>query len=472
MAEADEGRAVWHDRVQRRDDHYVELPGHTQWLENHGTCLWWMRTLYVCTCVVALLLIPYGAWLLYQKNSEYHESAFFAAGAFVLLTVPMSIWDIFQHLIYYSQPKSQRHIIRILWLVPIYSVESWLALHNDNHVWYGEAFQVAREAYEGFVIYSFMNYLIAALGGQHRTIQKLADRGPEHMHHMGGVQYLFTQWNDPVEFLHRIKLGVFQYVFCQVCCTLATLIMISCFDKSVYGTEEGLTFKNGYSYVFLILNVSQCWAIYCLVLFYHSFMGDEDFEATQPFGKFISVKGLVFFTFWQSMGFSLLVKYGVIHGSPQGFWNAKDIEAGLEDFTICVEMFFFALAHKWCFSYMPFKAYLEQELAEDLMSPSRNSRYGDLESVSPQRRLSGTRTLPYADRSLVDNFKDLFNGSEVTADAANLRDAAGHGLRKPLHRVGELAHDFEGDCGCGVCTSNQGEGPAAGSPAPMVPPRS
>ena len=176
--------------------------------------------------------------------------------------------------------------------------------------------------------------------------------------------------------------------------------------------------------------------------------GDDDFEATEPFGKFISVKGLVFFTFWQSMGFGLLVHYGVIHASPNGFWKAEDVEAGLEDFTICVEMFFFALAHKRCFSHQPYKAFMEKELAEEGMSPSRNSRYGDLQSPPLERRQS--RTLPYADRTLVDNFKDLFNASEVSADAANFRDAAEFGLRKPLHRVADLAHDFEGDC-CGVC---------------------
>jgi len=457
--ESDEGRPVWHDRL-RSDDQYVELPGQAKWMENHGTCLWWIRTLYVVACCVSLVLIPYGAWLLWEHNGEYHQSAFFAAGAFVLLTVPMSIWDIFQHLVYYSNPSAQRHIIRILWLVPIYSIESWLALRNDNHDWYGKGLQVAREAYEGFVIYSFMNYLIAALGGQRAAIQKLSDRGSEHMHHMSGVGHIIAEWTDPVDFLHNIKLGVFQYVFLQLGCTLATLVMISGFEESVYGATDGFTFKNGYSYVTMVLNLSQCWAIYCLVLFYHSFMGDAEFEAAEPFGKFISVKGLVFFTFWQSMGFALLVHYGVIKASPQGFWNVHDVEAGLEDFTICVEMFFFALAHKHCFSYLPFKEDLQRQLREDAMSPSRNSRYGDL--IPPERR----GTLPsYADRSLADNMLDLFNAREVRADAANFRDATTSGLGKPLHRVADLAQDFEGGC-CGVCSSGKG----GGGPLPMAAP--
>ena len=32
------------------------------------------------------------------------------------------------HTEYYTRPRLQRHVIRILWMVPIYSVDAWLAL--------------------------------------------------------------------------------------------------------------------------------------------------------------------------------------------------------------------------------------------------------------------------------------------------------------------------------------------------------
>ena len=371
----------------------------------------------------------------------------------MLLTVPMSLWDILMHLIYYSKPSIQRHIIRVLWLVPIYSTESWLALRNDND-WYGEAFQVIRESYEGFVIYSFFNYLVASLGGTRKVLEKLGNERREHMHHMApcgcsdpclGIQgrlLLISEWTDPRDFLHNIKMGVFQYVFLQLVCTCATLIMLSCFSSDLFAQSEGFTFKNGYSYVSIVLNLSQCWAIYCLVLFYHSFMGDPAFEASKPFGKFISVKGLVFFTFWQSMGLDLLVQYGIIKASPQGFWSAIDVKAGLQDFTLCIEMFFFAIAHKYCFTYEPFKVALE---TPNTPGHDRASHYENILSATPDRR----RSTQVGDRSLKDNFLDMFNGQEVTTDALGFRDVANRNLVHPLK---EGIEDLENEECCSVCS--------------------
>lgn len=41
-----------------------------------------------------------------------HSKAWFIAGVFVFLTIPISLWDILQHLVHYTQPELQRPIIR------------------------------------------------------------------------------------------------------------------------------------------------------------------------------------------------------------------------------------------------------------------------------------------------------------------------------------------------------------------------
>lgn len=34
------------------------------------------------------------------------------------------------HTEYYTRPNLQRHVIRILWMVPIYGVDAWFALRS------------------------------------------------------------------------------------------------------------------------------------------------------------------------------------------------------------------------------------------------------------------------------------------------------------------------------------------------------
>jgi Organic solute transporter Ostalpha len=49
--------------------------------------------------------------------------AFFVATIFVLLSVPVSLYEIAMHLENFSRPKLQTRIIRILFMVPIYALD-------------------------------------------------------------------------------------------------------------------------------------------------------------------------------------------------------------------------------------------------------------------------------------------------------------------------------------------------------------
>lgn len=62
-----------------------------------------------------------------------------------------SRFQIYMHLRYYSSPNEQRHIVRILFIVPIYAFDSWLSLlffTNDQYYVY---FDTVRDCYEGNV---------------------------------------------------------------------------------------------------------------------------------------------------------------------------------------------------------------------------------------------------------------------------------------------------------------------------------
>jgi len=65
------------------------------------------------------------------------------------------------------------------------------------------------------------------------------------------------------------------------------------------------------------------------------------------------VKGILFFSFWQSIGISILVAAGAIsHLGP--YTDSERISVGLTDMLICFEMPLFAIAHLYAFSFRDF----------------------------------------------------------------------------------------------------------------------
>jgi len=77
-------------------------------------------------------------------------------------------------------------------------------------------------------------------------------------------------------------------------------------------------------------------------------------------GKFLSVKALVFFTWWQSLGISILFQMGMIpHYTSFDTgreWTSDAVAKGLQDWLICIEMFCAAIVHTFVF---PHTDYLE-----------------------------------------------------------------------------------------------------------------
>jgi hypothetical protein len=83
---------------------------------------------------------------------DKHEDALLVAGIFAILATVISLWEIRLQMIWNRNLKLRKYIIRIFLMIPIYGVESWLGLLKPQNAMY---FDVLRECYEAFVIYSF-----------------------------------------------------------------------------------------------------------------------------------------------------------------------------------------------------------------------------------------------------------------------------------------------------------------------------
>lgn len=296
--------------------------------------VWWVL------CTATLCALPLTIWEFRNHDWSPHYMAWFIAGMFVIITVPISVYEVAMHTEYYTRPRLQRHVIRILWMVPIYSLDAWLALRFKDARGYLDP---VREIYEAYVIYNFyaylMNYLEDELGLPDEHLAKKAQ-----IQHIWPFNHCLPPWKMGQEFIWETKKGVTSYVIVRPLCTALALITS---QFGVYSEGE-LSPNKAYPYLAMATNLSQMWALYCLVMFYHAFK--DELHPIRPLSKFICIKAVVFLTFWQGLSLNVLVAVGAIKVNEQfTTYTATDVAEGLQDFLICIEMFLAALAHAYAF---------------------------------------------------------------------------------------------------------------------------
>ncbi|KAF0733721.1 hypothetical protein Ae201684P_002552 [Aphanomyces euteiches] len=275
---------------------------------------------------------------------EIETLAYAISAIFTLLTILISGWEVWTHLTQNPSPSSRKYILRILLMVPIYGTTSYWALVFISHKL---VFETIRDCYEAFALHSFYYFLLGYLGGPSVLANTL--RSKKSIKHKFGVQYFIRTWTMGNKFVRLSTIGILQYIPIKLICSFVTLVT-SLLD--VYGEGELTNPLRAYPYICLILTLSQSWALYCLVIFYYATA--DELAPMKPYFKFMAIKMIIFFTFWQSMLISLLEMVGVISdswkiGCPH-CWSAGQIASALEDFIICIEMLIFAIVHHYAFA--------------------------------------------------------------------------------------------------------------------------
>lgn len=241
-------------------------------------------------------------------------------------------------------PGLLRHIIRILWMVPIYALDAWLALKFPSKAIY---FDTLRECYEAYVIYNFLAFLLNYLRHEYPNLGFVVEQKPQ-VHHLPPFCCL-KPWTMGRCFVDRCRHGALQYTVVRPIMTAVALI---CELAGVYD-EGNFGFRRGFLYVAIINNLSQIWALYCLVLFYRCCK--DELRPIKPIAKFLCVKFVVFMSFWQSILIAILAATGVIQKvEAWKLYDVRPIEIALQNFAICIEMFFAALAHHFSFGVFPY----------------------------------------------------------------------------------------------------------------------
>ena len=181
-------------------------------------------------------------------------AAWAIAGCTAALGLALSLFNCSRHLRNYTAPVKQRNIVRIVFIVPLYCVFSFLSL-----VLYEKApyFNSVRDVYEAYVVYCFLNLILAYGGGQNKCCVEIA-RSP------GSIRHPFPLCRLPPlalgsRFLHAAKRYTLQFVIIKPIFAIINLVMIA------VGEHDAPWYT---WLVFFVYNVSYTLALYWLVLFY------------------------------------------------------------------------------------------------------------------------------------------------------------------------------------------------------------
>ncbi|TVU39875.1 hypothetical protein EJB05_13318 [Eragrostis curvula] len=237
-----------------------------------------------------------------------------------------------RHLLHYAEPTQQRFIVRVILMVPVYAVMSFLSLVSPHNAIY---FNSIREIYDAWVIYNFFSLCLAWVGGPGTVVGTLSG------------QSLKPSWFQmtcclpaiPLDgrFIRRCKQGCLQFVILKPILVVITFIL---YAKGKY--EDGnFSINQSYLYITIIYTFSYSMALFALALFYAACR--DLLQPYNPVPKFIMIKSVVFLTYWQGVLVFLAAKSGFIKNAEKA--------AYLQNFVLCVEMLIAAIGHQFSFSY-------------------------------------------------------------------------------------------------------------------------
>lgn len=258
---------------------------------------------------------------------------------YILIALPctagamtLAIAHIHKHLMNYTEPTYQRYIVRIIFMVPVYALMSFLALAINTKAIY---FNSIREVYEAWVIYNFLSLCLAWVGGPGAVVLSLTGKV------LKPNWCLMTCCFPPLpldgRFIRRCKQGCLQFVILKPILVTVTFIL---YAKGKYH-DGNFSPSQSYLYLTIIYTISYSMALYALALFY---MACRDLlQPFNPVPKFIIIKSVVFLTYWQGVMVFLAAKSGLIKDAEEA--------AEIQNCIVCVEMLVAAVGHLYAFPY-------------------------------------------------------------------------------------------------------------------------
>ncbi|CAM8994890.1 unnamed protein product [Rhodiola kirilowii] len=283
------------------------------------------------------------------SNMSRGEVTLIGAGICTMLAMHFTIQQLLsQHLFYWKNPKEQKAILIIILMAPIYAITSFVGLLDfQGSKTFFMLLESIKECYEALVIAKFMALMYSYLNisiSKNVVPDEIKGREIHHSFPMTLFQPRVVRLDHSR--LKQLKLWTWQFVVIR---PVLAVLMITLQYFGIYPSWLSWTFT-------IVLNISVSLALYSLVIFYHVFA--KELEPHKPLSKFLCVKGIVFFCFWQGIVLDILVAAGFIRSHH--FWlDVEHIEEAIQNVLVCVEMVFFSVLQQYAYHVSPYTGDVE-----------------------------------------------------------------------------------------------------------------
>lgn len=306
----------------------------------------WIRPVFaVCYFLVACGLFCVILWdmLANYRQSKFEGSVWVLSGTCALFAIGVSCYGILSHVVYFSRPNQQRYIVRILFMVPIYSIDSSIVLRFPASAIFLDSF---RACYQAFVVYCFMFYLLHYLSENYDLDTHLSSKPRM----KSPKPFCCFKPGPNSRLVHRCRNGVLNFVIIGPLTTLLTLILY--FASEDY-TSLSFAVTGAWLWVTIVSGISQIWAMYCLAIFYQA--TKEETAPLRPLPQMLCLKFAIFGSFFQQVAIALLIDLEVIHYQPEWGYSKTTFASTIHNFCISIEMALMSVIHLYAYPHKPFK---------------------------------------------------------------------------------------------------------------------
>lgn len=180
------------------------------------------------------------------------------------------------------------------------------------------------------------------LGGESNIMSEIRGKPIQASWYYGTC--FFKDRTYTIGFLRFCKQATLQFCIIKPLMSVLTLIL-----QATGSYKDGdWSIGNSYFYITMVYNLSVSLALYGLILFYQA--TKDLLSPYEPVWKFLSVKSIIFMSFWQGVLLAILEKIGILKPFNEDATPGA-VAAGYQNFFICIEMLFASIALRYAFPY-------------------------------------------------------------------------------------------------------------------------